>query len=78
MQFTVRPGTTEQLRAIGVRNASKDTASAYPEMPLVQKEWKVTNAQFKSEGNVTNIGLGTGDALDTFNNNIVGYDVVRF
>jgi hypothetical protein len=35
-----------------------------------------SSAFFKLEGNVINVGLGRGSALNTFNNNIVNFNLV--
>ena len=77
VQFNLAPGTTAALAQIGVRDSSKLTASAYPNMPVVSTvaNWKALAVFFKTEGTMqgsrqTNIGLGTGAALDVFNNGI--------
>lgn len=49
------------------------TAHPYPNMPLVGKGWKNSNAFFKVEGSTMNIGLGHGKALDFFNENIINF-----
>lgn len=76
VRLTVRPGTTEQLSQIGVRDSSKATALAYPNMPLVgQDGWTSSSAYFKNERGQLNIGLGEGEALETFNDNLEIYEV---
>jgi RHS repeat-associated protein len=77
VQISVRQGTTAQLEAIGVRDTSRLTAEAHPTMPAVSSGWAAQNAFFKAEGTQINIGLGRGTALDTFNNNITGFSVLR-
>ncbi len=77
VEFTVRPGTTDALVGMGVRDTSALTAAAYPDMPLVSKGWKDTSAYFKGEGKQINIGLGDGPALDTFNRGIQDFRRVR-
>ncbi len=42
-------------------------------MPQVSKGWQMTNAFFKGEGKIVNIGLGKGDALDIFNQAIKSF-----
>ena len=37
-----------------------------------------TSAFFKTEGTQINIGLGRGTALDMFNSNMQGLNVIRF
>lgn len=60
VEFKVADGTMSALEAIGVRHASRATASAYPEMPVVSGRWRQTSAFFKGEKGVINIGLGGG------------------
>jgi hypothetical protein len=70
-EINLKQGTLNQLQGIGVRNLA--TAHPYPNMPLVGKGWRSTNAFFKIEGSTMNIGLGNGKALDYFNENIINY-----
>ncbi len=78
VQFRLQAGTTEQLAAIGVRDASALSSAAYPNMSIVGRGWTAGNAFFKAEGAQINIGLGRGAALNTFNNNIAGFNVIRW
>jgi len=71
VQFTLKPETTFLLESIGVKQNSKFADQFYPDMPNTYKGWGKSNAQFKAEGNQFNIGLGTGTALNIFNDNIV-------
>ena len=82
VEFKVKPGTTQALEGIGVRNGSSMAAEAYPNMPKVSKGWNESNAFFKGEGlsgnksigePQINIGLGKGDALDIFNDNMISF-----
>ena len=73
VEFSVRPGTTDALAEMGVRDTSSITTAAYPDMPLVSRGWNTTSAFFKGERGVINIGLGRGPALDTFNDAILGF-----
>ena len=77
VEFNVKPGTTDALKGIGVRDSSKIARRQYGDLPTVSQGWKTNNAYFKGEGAQVNIGLGKGKALETFNNNIQGYTVVR-
>lgn len=77
VEFKVKPGTTDELRAIGVRDDSIQTRTTDGNLPPVKKGWTQENAFFKGEGEQTNIGLGRGKALDNFNNNITGFRRVR-
>ena len=60
-----------QLEQIGVRDTSAAMRLRYPEMPTADKGWGAHNALFKIEKGNANIGLGHGDALDVFNDNLV-------
>lgn len=71
VQFTVNPGTTRTLTGMGVRDQS--AALRGTNMPSVSSGWSSSNAYFKNEGGVVNIGLGRGRALSTFNQNIVSF-----
>jgi hypothetical protein len=76
VEFRVNAGTTESLSTIGVRDASAVARQAYPNMPTVSEGWTAQNAFFKGEGGQVNIGLGRGDALDLFNNNIQSFEAL--
>ena len=78
VRFRLRAGTTAQLEQLGFRDPAQAlVAEAFPNMrPLIQG-WNRFGAFFKSEGGLINIGLGQGPALDTFNQNIVGFNVLR-
>lgn len=73
VEFSLRPGTTNSLAGVGVRDGSAVTAAAYPGMPIVSSGWTATSAFFKGEGGIINIGLGRGSALDIFNDAILGF-----
>jgi hypothetical protein len=71
MQFHVKPGTTQALRAIGVRDTSRIVRdSGLGDLPLVSPGWTSGKAFFKGERGQVNIGLGQGEALNIFNSNI--------
>ena len=72
VQLEVEAGTTDALLTIGVRNAGL-TDEIYANLPLVQRGWTATSAFFKLEGDVVNIGLGRGTALDIFNSSLVNF-----
>jgi hypothetical protein len=76
VEFRVAEGTMSNLEEIGVRHASRATAEAYPDMPVVSGRWRQVAALFKSEKEFMNIGLGGGRALDIFNDAILGFDRV--
>jgi RHS repeat-associated protein len=73
VRFTLRPGTTQSLAAIGERDTSKRAIAAYPDMPVVSPGWMSRAAFFKGEGKQINIGLGRGPALDVFNQSILRF-----
>jgi RHS repeat-associated protein len=76
VKFEVKAGTTEALRAIGVRHPGL-SLPAYASLPLAESgRWTLSRALFKLERNVVNIGLGRGAALDLFNRNIVKFSEV--
>ena len=75
VQFNVQAGTTDTLLGMGVRNAGL-SGGAYDSLPLVQSGWGSSSAFFKLEGNVVNVGLGNGSALNTFNNSILNFNLV--
>ncbi|WP_261458918.1 hypothetical protein [Serratia fonticola] len=69
VRFDLKAGTTDALKAIGVRDNSKVTR-AFSDMPFVstiKDGWKNSYAYFKGERGQLNIGLGTGKTLDVFN-----------
>jgi hypothetical protein len=76
VQFALRGGTTDSLLNIGVRNAGLG-GEMFESLPLVQKGWTSSNAFFKLEGDVINVGLGRGTALETFNNNILTFGLPK-
>lgn len=78
VELEMQQGTTEQLVSVGVRDSSALTAATYPNMPLVSRGWSAANAFFKAEGGQINIGLGRGTALETFNNSLKGFRVLRW
>jgi hypothetical protein len=76
VQFSVQAGTKDALTSIGVRDTSALASGAYPDMPIVSGGWAETNAFFKGEGDLINIGLGRGSALDLFNQAIQNWTVI--
>ncbi|WP_068063863.1 DUF6531 domain-containing protein [Nocardia xishanensis] len=77
VKFRLKPGTIEALERIGVRDPTDEMAAAHPEMRLAPSGWNGTSALFKWEGGQQNIGLGRGPGLDIFNDNILGFEVIR-
>ena len=76
VEFQVVGGTTSALQSIGVRDGSIEAAARYGYMPYVSSGWGDTNAYFKYEIDMFNIGLGRGTALDMFNDSIVQFSVI--
>jgi hypothetical protein len=75
VQFTVQAGTTDALLGMGVRGPGL-VGDPYSNLQPVYSGWGSTQAFFKLEGSVVNIGLGQGSALTTFNLNIERFSVV--
>ena len=76
VKFTVRNRTVNWLTKIGVKDGSTLVGSMYSSMPMVSKGWMATNAFFKAEQGIINIGLGYGRALDIFNKCIVMFGLL--
>lgn len=76
VKFTVRNRTVNWLTKISVRDSSTLVGSKYPFMPSVFKGWMKTNAYFKAEGTLINIGLGHGYALELFNKGILSFCLI--
>jgi hypothetical protein len=55
----------------------KEATSRFPAMNKSGGKWKMTNAQFKSEGKQMTTQLGQGSAIDIFNQNIVDYKTIQ-
>ncbi len=79
VEFHVKNGTTKELTKIGFRDESVLTSQVYGTMSLMKnrpkdaESWILHNCYFKSERRQINIGLGIGDALELFNNNIIEF-----
>lgn len=76
IEIKVKSGTYEALKKIAVSDGSKLVKQTAGELPQVSSGWSQAKAFFKKEGNQVNIGLGKGEALKTFNSNIVGAKVI--
>ncbi len=76
VKFTVRNRTVNWLTKIGVKDGSTLVGSIYPTMPSVSKGWMATNAFFKAEQGIINIGLGYGKALNIFNKGILVFGLI--
>ena len=77
-EIKVKKGTTERLAKIGYRDESNLVRAKYSSMPQMKNRpkedsWILHNSYFKNEGGQINIGLGIGDALDIFNDSIIGF-----
>jgi hypothetical protein len=73
IRLTTAPGTMDQLMNIGVAG-NVGTSRLFPNLPAAAKGWTQNNAMLKLEGTVVNTGLGRGEALSVFNQNIVRFD----
>jgi hypothetical protein len=77
VEFNVKPGTTNALKSVGVRDSSAVVKAQHGDLPKVSSGWNANGAYFKGEKGQVNIGLGKGKALDIFNSNIQGHTVIR-
>jgi hypothetical protein len=77
VQFNMKPGALQALESLGVRDASALTTNAVGNMPMVSKGWTSTSVFFKGEGSQINLGLGSGEGLETFNSFIQSFEEVR-
>jgi len=77
VRFEMQEGTTSALAEIGVGDFSHNVKSAFPNMPPVETGWMRTNAFFKGEGELINIGLGYGQVLDLFNSMVTSITRIR-
>jgi putative hemolysin len=78
VKFQMKTGTIEKLVKIGVRNDSGEKMMLnFSKMNRVKKGWTTNNALFKTEGGNYNIGLGKGKALETFNENIINFEIIK-
>ena len=84
VKFQMKTGTIDKLVKIGVRNDSGEKMMLnFSKMDRVKKGWTTNNALFKTEGgnyNIeqVNIGLGKGKALETFNENIINFEIIKW
>lgn len=62
---------------IGVRDESSTLAKEFSNMNKSTSGWGKNHARFKEEKGQLNIGLGKGEGLDTFNENIVESEVIN-
>jgi RHS repeat-associated protein len=76
VEINTKAGTLEQLKGIGVRDASQPMTQGLG-LPNISPGWKASNAFFKQEAGQINIGLGQGKALETFNNNIQSFKAIK-
>ncbi|OEK08058.1 hypothetical protein A8C32_16520 [Flavivirga aquatica] len=72
VEIKVKKGTLDALRKIGVGDGTNLVKQSVGDLPKVSKGWTEAKAFFKKEGSQVNVGLGKGEALKTFNENIVG------
>ncbi|MBE5951587.1 MAG: RHS repeat-associated core domain-containing protein [Lachnospiraceae bacterium] len=77
VKFQVTSGTTNSLLQYGVGNNTTQSIKDYGVLPQVSSGWSENNVYFKGEGLQTNIGLGQGVGLETFNSSIVSYTIMK-
>ena len=80
VEFQMRPGTTNALYDAAVSAANRATQKLFPSLKFGGK-WMDHGTLLKIEGASSpqlNIGLGKGVGLDIFNENIVGFEILKF
>ena len=77
VEIKVNASALQKLKKVGVSDGTDLVKSEIGTMPQVSKGWNQKNAFFKKEGDQINIGLGKGDALDIFNQNIQSFKVLK-
>ena len=85
VKFQIKTGTIEKLEKIEIRNdKTRKMMTNFSQMPPMNsvENWTQTRALFKTEGTKQglqqiNISLGKGKALETFNENIVKFEIVK-
>ena len=79
----MKTGTIEKLVKIGIRNdKTRKMMTNFSQMPPMNsvENWTQTRALFKTEGTkqgLQQINIGLGKALETFNENIVKFEIVK-
>lgn len=77
VKFTMKSGTYDSLLKIGKRHKGNGKAKkVYPDLDDADSGWTESNTLFKVEGDQVNIGLGQGNGLKRFNENIVDFEVI--
>jgi hypothetical protein len=77
VKISVKAGTIEKLKSVGTSDGSADVIKKFGEMPRNSQGWINSKSYFKKEGAQVNIGLGKGKALEIFNENINGFELVK-
>ena len=77
VKISVKHGTLDKLKLVGTSDGTADVVKKFGEMPKNSKGWTSSNAYFKKEGAQVNIGLGKGNALELFNENINGFELIK-
>lgn len=75
VRLTLRPGTTDALVNVGVRDSSALTAQASRTCPWCRRAGPRPRHSSR-EGSQINIGLGRGAALDIFNKGLTDFGQV--
>jgi hypothetical protein len=77
VRISTQHGTIDKLKSIATTDGTPDVLRKFGQMPQSLSGWSQNKALFKSENGQVNIGLGKGDALNIFNDNINGIELIK-
>jgi hypothetical protein len=77
VKISAKHGTIDNLRSIGVTDGTIEVLERFGQMPVSSSRWTSSKALFKYERGQVNIGLGKGNALNIFNDNINGIELIK-
>ena len=86
VKFKVKPGTIDELKAIGITDGTPLVKAEFGTMPTnadIGGGWNQTRARFKTETLKSkntpqvNIALGQGSALNKFNDNLLEFQFIK-
>lgn len=76
VQFTLKAGTWEKIRKITLVTNEAEQA-LFPDLSFKKGDWVHEYAKFKKEANQITTQVGRGNALDIFNDNIIGFQRIE-